>query len=418
MTLPNSGHYFPYSSQSGNSGYIDDHDLNEPGSSNIQPDYSPRNSQSASQASMYSLNPPPTHHNPHQIHIQQPFQPTTQQFLERGGSSLSMVGYLPTPVGYQPPLEYSQHPSQQSQQTSSAFYSHLQSHPVVYQTGDHQAGHHSSHYQNPPSSNLQYNPHYPINMPYYPYTPIQPSPKGYRPPVAAAHTAPLTDIPSAADQGTLLPGSMGNATLFQSSYQGRIPRNKTIEVTAGREERGELTFVPHELRRPSSTPSLSINNSQLMTPSSPSISLTSPSTPDPTPSVVVSFAQDQSSSLPHTMVEDKSISQDELHTTFFPPSSRINVPSTSGSIQNSKWTCQWENCHDLVRSQDRMAHALEHYGKKRFTCSCGHTFARSQDKKRHLREQAICDICQLRPVGRNGKEGRCPSCRSLSTLRR
>lgn len=280
-------------------------------------------------------------------------------------------------------------------------------------------------------------------MPYYPYTPIQPSPKGYRPPVAAAHTAPLTDIPSAADQGTLLPGSMGNATLFQSSYQGRIPRNKTIEVTAGREERGELTFVPHELRRPSSTPStFNITDSQLMTPSSPSISLTSPSTPDPTPSVVVSFAQDQSSSLPHTMVEDKSISQDELHTTFFPPSSRINVPSTSGSIQNSKWTCQWENCHDLVRSQDRMAHALEHYGKKRFTCSWSaldfsFSFARSQDKKRHLREQAICDIwyvqsscwrakkkndivtnSQLRPVGRNGKEGRCPSCRSLSTLRR
>lgn len=197
-----------------------------------------------------------------------------------------------------------------------------------------------------------------------------------------------------------------------------------------------------------------------MTPSSPSISLTSPSTPDPSSSVVVSFAQDQSSSLPHTMVEDKSISQDELHTTFFPPSSRINVPSTSGSIQNSKWSCQWENCHDLVRSQDRMAHALEHYGKKRFTCSWLALISFKEKNKElsrfltlniavvillrgHKTRNVICESkpfviygmfiqfglsrrekidsitnSQLRPVGRNGKEGRCPSCRSLSTLRR
>lgn len=132
----------------------------------------------------------------------------------------------------------------------------------MYRSGD-QVGHHSSHYQNPPGSNLQFNPHYSINMPYYPYTPIPTTSKGYRSTMAATHTASLTDIPSAADQGTPLPRSMGDTTVSQSSFQRRFPRNPT---TPEGEERRELTFVPHEaplaLRRPSSTPNVSSMNSQ------------------------------------------------------------------------------------------------------------------------------------------------------------
>ncbi|KIJ30735.1 hypothetical protein M422DRAFT_267672 [Sphaerobolus stellatus SS14] len=124
----------------------------------------------------------------------------------------------------------------------------------------------------------------------------------------------------------------------------------------------------------------------------------------------VPFNPGQATLLAHKITEDKSLSEDKLNE-IFPPSSQWQPPpSASGKTQTGKkWICQWSNCKKAVRRQDRMAHALEHYGRKRFQCSCGHAFARTQDKRRHLREQATCKTC-LRPVGRNGVDGVCSAC--------
>lgn len=307
---------------------------------------------------------------------------------------------------------------------SSPFYQY-----PFYPSGD-QPGQHSD-YQIPTSSNPPYSVQYPNYVPSYPYTPLPVAARTYGPTTQAAHTPSLTDIPSAANQEIHPPESMTDTSTPSGSGQRRVLRGTTTEMQPIR------TRFIHEvpgMERPRSTPNVSnrasqyrehneklyLNkiktptvDSQLMTPNSPPISLTSPSTPDSHPSIVVSFSQDQLPSLSHTMMEDKSLSQEELQR-IFPPSARINVPSLSGSIQNSKWVCQWEDCNERVRSQDRTAHALEHYGKKRYTCSwlvtitkwqlyhrhihplinicSGHTFARSQDKKRHLREQALCEV--------------------------
>ncbi|KAF8514469.1 hypothetical protein JB92DRAFT_128963 [Gautieria morchelliformis] len=116
--------------------------------------------------------------------------------------------------------------------------------------------------------------------------------------------------------------------------------------------------------------------------------------------------------LKHIIFEDKSLPETVLNQLFPPSSRRVTRPSSGRGTPGRMWICQLPGCGRSVRRQERVAHALQHRGKNRFTCSCGGSFARSQDKKRHLREQKICANC-TRPVGRNGANGCCFMCIQL-----
>ncbi|KAF8511323.1 hypothetical protein JB92DRAFT_386204 [Gautieria morchelliformis] len=83
----------------------------------------------------------------------------------------------------------------------------------------------------------------------------------------------------------------------------------------------------------------------------------------------------------HQITEDKSVSQRDLELLF---------PARARATQPTKWICQIPECSKVVRGQERLAHVLSHRGRRRYECKCGAGFSRSQDQRRHLREQATC----------------------------
>ncbi|KAF8583466.1 hypothetical protein K439DRAFT_57956 [Ramaria rubella] len=143
--------------------------------------------------------------------------------------------------------------------------------------------------------------------------------------------------------------------------------------------------------------------------SSASSSLTSPSPSSSSSMTFVPFHPGYSPTVIHKIVEDTSITIEELEENFPASSQCPAAPTNSKTAPTRKWMCQWPGCRKEIRRQDRTAHILEHHGKKRFVCTCGASFARTQDQNRHLREQAACTTCE-RAVGRNGSNGKCPTC--------
>ncbi|KAF8585457.1 hypothetical protein K439DRAFT_1043905 [Ramaria rubella] len=120
--------------------------------------------------------------------------------------------------------------------------------------------------------------------------------------------------------------------------------------------------------------------------------ITSPGASLSSPATFIPFKPGQTSKQVHTITEDRTITDVALNK-LFPPSSQCQPEMTpKGGFSHRKWICQFPDCKRAIRRQDRMTHALEHQGRKRYSCSCGNTFARSQDKRRHLKEQTDCRL--------------------------
>ena len=75
------------------------------------------------------------------------------------------------------------------------------------------------------------------------------------------------------------------------------------------------------------------------------------------------------STVNHTIFEDKTLTVGDINELFMPSAPRHSGTSSRIGILSKMWICQWPGCRKSIRRQERMGHALEHNNRKRFNCS-------------------------------------------------